>query len=213
MIVDPDGLRRRLSEPLPGFEAQLRMAPRPRPVWPPDGAPLRDAAALLLLYPADGDWWLPLTVRATTLPHHTGQVSLPGGRLDAGETIEQAALREAYEEVGIPAAGVTVLGPLTPLPIPVSGHLLHPVVGLAESRPEFTLAAAEVDRLVEARLSHLREPATVRWEQRIRTLSPGGVMEVPYFEVDGAHVWGATAMVLAELLAVLAEVDAEATSS
>ena len=135
MIVDPDGLRRRLREPLPGFEAQLRMAPRPRPVWPPDGPPLRDAAALLLLYPADGDWWLPLTVRASTLPHHTGQVSLPGGRLDAGETIEQAALREAYEEVGLPAAGVTVLGALTPLPIPVSGHLLHPVVGLAASRP------------------------------------------------------------------------------
>ena len=68
------------------------MAPRPRPVWPPDGPPLRDAAALLLLYPADGEWWLPLTVRASTLPHHTGQVSLPGGRLDAGETVEQAAL-------------------------------------------------------------------------------------------------------------------------
>ena len=170
MIVDPDGLRRRLREPLPGFEAQLRMAPRPRPVWPPDGPPLRDAAALLLLYPADGDWWLPLTVRASTLPHHTGQVSLPGGRMDAGETIEQAALREAYEEVGLPAAGVTVLGALTPLPIPVSGHLLHPVVGLAASRPAFTLAAAEVDRLVEARLSHLRESATVRWGQRMRTL-------------------------------------------
>ena len=114
--------------------------------------------------------------------------------------------------MGLPAAGVTVLGALTPLPIPVSGHLLHPVVGLAASRPAFTLAAAEVDRLVEARLSHLREPATVRWEQRIGKLSPGGVMEVPYFEVDGTQVWGATAMVLAELLAVLAEVNAEPTS-
>jgi 8-oxo-dGTP pyrophosphatase MutT (NUDIX family) len=183
------------------------MAPRPRPEWPPDGPPLRDAAALLLLYPGEGEWWVPLTVRASTLPHHTGQVSLPGGRLDAGETIEQAALREAYEEVGLSAAAVTVLGQLTPLPIPVSGHLLHPVVGLAESRPRFTLAAAEVDRLIEASLSHLREPATVQWKQRIREQPLGGVMEVPFFHVEGAQVWGATAMVLAELLAILAEVE------
>jgi 8-oxo-dGTP pyrophosphatase MutT (NUDIX family) len=211
VTLDPEALRRRLREPLPGFEAQLRMAPRPRPVWPPDGPPLRDAAALLLLYPADGDWWLPLTVRASTLPHHTGQVSLPGGRLDAGETIEQAALREAHEEVGLPAADVTVLGQLTPLPIPVSGHLLHPVVGLAASRPQFKLAEAEVDRLIEASLSHLHEPATVQWQQRTRPLPPGGMMEVPYFHVDGAQVWGATAMVLAEMLAVLAEVNAATT--
>jgi 8-oxo-dGTP pyrophosphatase MutT (NUDIX family) len=208
MTVDPEALRRRLAAPLPGFEAQLRMAPRPRPQWPGDGPPLRHAAALLLLYPGAGEWWLPLTVRALTLPHHTGQVSLPGGRLNTGETIEQAALREAHEEVGLLPSAVTVLGQLTPLPIPVSGHLLHPVVGVAAARPEFIVATGEVDRLVEARLSHLREPSTVRWQQRIRERPPGGVMEVPFFDVDGAHVWGATAMVLAELLAVLADTDA-----
>ena len=182
------------------------MAPRPRPQGPADGPPLRHAAALLLLYPGDGDWWLPLTVRASTLPHHTGQVSLPGGRLNAGETIEQAALREAHEEVGLPPSAVAVLGQLTPLPIPVSGHLLHPVVGVAASRPRFTIAEGEVDRLLETRLSHLREPSTVRWQERIRERPPGGIMQVPYFDVEGAQVWGATAMVLAELLAVLADV-------
>jgi 8-oxo-dGTP pyrophosphatase MutT (NUDIX family) len=213
VTFDPDALRRRLGAPLPGFEAQLRMAPRPRPHWPADGPPLRDAAALLLLYPQDGDWWVPLTVRASTLPHHTGQVSLPGGRLDAGETIEQAALREAYEEVGLATADVMVLGQLTPLPIPVSGHLLHPVVGLAASRPRFLLAAAEVERLIVAPLSLLREPATVQWKQRLLERPPGGMMDVPFFDVDGAHVWGATAMVLAELLAILAEVDGETTAS
>lgn len=181
------------------------MAPRPRPHWPADGPPLRHAAALLLLYPGEGDWWVPLTVRAATLPHHTGQVSLPGGRLDAGETVVQAALREAHEEVGLASADVTVVGQLTSLPIPVSGHLLHPVVGIASARPQFSLAAAEVERLIEASVRDLRQPSTVQWKQVIRERPPGEVMDVPYFHVDGAHVWGATAMVLAELLAVLAE--------
>lgn len=185
------------------------MSPRPRLQWDPrQGPSLRDAAGLVLLYPHEDRWWLPLTVRASTLPHHTGQVSLPGGRLDAGESIEDAALREAYEEVGLPATGVTLLGRLTALPIPVSGHLLHPVVGVSATRPVFNVAAAEVERLIEAPLVHLLHPETVRWEQRQRDRPAGGAMDVPYFDVDGARVWGATAMVLAELLAVLEDVEA-----
>ena len=135
VTVDPDALRRRLDAPLPGFEAQLRMAPRPRPVWPPDGPPLRDAAALLLLYPADGEWWLPLTVRASTLPQHTGQVSLPGGRLDPGETVEQAALRDAYEEVGLTAASF--------LSFPVAAFLSLGVLSLAFMSGPLATAVSE----------------------------------------------------------------------
>lgn len=180
------------------------MAPTPRPRWDPEaGTPLRAAAGLVLLYPHEDRWWLPLTLRASTLPHHTGQVSLPGGRLDAGESIEDAALREAFEEVGLAARDVQVLGRLTPLPIPVSGHLLHPVVGVTTARPTFTLAAGEVERLIETPLQHLRAPDAVKWERRARQRPPGGLMDVPYFDVDGARVWGATAMVLAELLALL----------
>ena len=181
-------------------------------MWPPDGPPLRDAAALLLLYPADGDWWLPLTVRASTLPHHTGQVSLPGGRLDPGETIEQAALREAHEEVGLPAAEVTVLGQLTPLPIPVSGHLLHPVVGVAASRPRFNAGgggSGPADRSQPVAPARAGDGAA--GSSGSANVPPGGMMDVPYFHVDGAQVWGATAMVLAEMLAVLAEVKAATT--
>ncbi len=201
-------LRRRLTAPLPGRDAQLRMAPNPRPDWDPQASPLRAAAGLVLLYPHEDRWWLPLTLRASTLPHHTGQVSLPGGRLNTGESIEDAALREAFEEVGLPVHQVDVLGRLTPLPIPVSGHLLHPVVGVVKQRPSFALAADEVERLIETPLAHLRQPDTVKWEQRTRQRPPGGVMDVPYFDVGGARVWGATAMVLAELLAVLEDAEA-----
>ena len=203
----PDALRQRLSGPLPGLDAQLRMAPQP--LMRPDPAlasGLRPAAALLLLYPDADAWHVPLTVRGSGLRHHTGQVSLPGGRLDhPGESVEDAALREAYEEIGVRPSDVEILGRLTAIPVIVSGHLLQPVVGVAPRRPAFTLATHEVERLIELRVSRLLEPDAVAWEERVRSLPPFGVMNVPYFEVDGARVWGATAMVLAEFAALLAD--------
>lgn len=205
-----EALRRRLAGPLPGLDAQLRMAPQPRPGWDPHTIPpgLRDAAGLLLVYPHDGEWHLPLTVRASHLRHHTGQVSLPGGRVDEGESFADAALREAAEEVGLERGLVSLIGALTPLHIPVSRHLLHPLVGVAAARPVFQPAPAEVAHLLEVPLSRLRLPDAVRWEQRRRELPPAVMMDVPYFDVEGHRVWGATAMVLAEFLAVLDGLDA-----
>ena len=203
-----DALRRRLREPLPGLPAQMQMAPRPRTPLDPSATPdaLRQAAALLLVYEQEGQWHIPLTVRGSALRQHTGQVSLPGGRIDPGETPEQAALREAYEEVGLMPDAVDVLGILTPLPIAVSGHLLHPVVGFASHRPQFVIAEHEVARLLEVPLSQL-QPELVRWERRMRSHPPLESMDVPFFQVDDAQVWGATAMVLAEFIALVRELD------
>ena len=208
----PELLRRRLTSPLPGVDAQSRMSPRPRLGADAgiDISTLRPAAALILIYPHDDTWHMPLTVRGSNLRHHTGQVSLPGGRLDPGESVEQAALREAHEEIGVTPADVDVLGRLTPLPVYVSGHLLTPVVGVMFRRPDFNLHSHEVERLIEVPIAVLREPDRVLWEERTRTLPPQGVMNVPYFDVRDARVWGATAMVLAEFVALVDEVEKSA---
>lgn len=193
---------------MPGLDAQLRMAPRPRGPAPEIALDdLRQAAALLLLYPHNGSWHLPLTVRGSRLRHHTGQVSLPGGRIDPGESVEQAALREAQEEVAVDPASVEVLRRLTPLPVAVSGHLLHPVVGLTLQRPDFRVTEPEVERLIELPVARLQEPDRVRWEERTRAQLPPVLMDVPYFDVEDVRIWGATAMVFAEFLALLGTLD------
>jgi 8-oxo-dGTP pyrophosphatase MutT (NUDIX family) len=204
-----DMLRERLQRPLPGIEAQARLSPRPRTAVHPSMTldDLRAAAALVLLYRHDDRWCVPLTVRGAALRHHGGQVSLPGGRIDPGESPEQTALREAFEEIGVAPGEVDVLGRLTPLPIAVSGHLLYPVVGVTAARPPFVVGEHEVDRIIEAPLSRLRGADAIAWETRERLMPPLGPMDVPFFEVDGARIWGATAMVLAEFVAVVDSID------
>jgi 8-oxo-dGTP pyrophosphatase MutT (NUDIX family) len=141
-----------------------------------------------------------LTVRADTLGRHGGQVSLPGGVVDAGETFEQAALREAREEVGLSTDLVRVLGALTPLDIPVSGFRLHPIVGVSERRPPLTPDAREVARILEPAIDALMAPDCVVHARRARD---GVAMTVPGFHLEGVEIWGATAMVLAEFLSLL----------
>jgi 8-oxo-dGTP pyrophosphatase MutT (NUDIX family) len=187
---------------LPGLDAQLRMSPQPRGGWKPGFAPdlARPAAALLLVFPVDGQAAILLTKRSSALPNHAGQVSLPGGAVDPGESIEDAALREAEEEVGLARAGVLVLGGLTPLHIPVSGFVLHPVVGVATTRPDMRPEPGEVDRIIEAPVADLLDPARHR---RVNRVIGTYEFEMPFFDLGGEQVWGATAMVLAEFAALL----------
>jgi len=142
---------------------------------------------------------LVLTVRSDNV-RHGGQFSLLGGVVEPGETFEQAALREAHEEIALPLEGVRLLGGLTPLDIPVSGFRLHPIVAVTLRRPVLTPADAEVAHILEIGIDQLLDPATLVCTARERD---GVRYQVPGFHVGGREIWGATAMVLAEFLALL----------
>lgn len=196
-----DLLSERLAGKLPGVTAQLRMSPRPRHGWRPDVYPAdcRQAAGLLLVYPLEGRSRIVLTRRAD-LPDHGGQVSLPGGEVESGEATIDAALREAHEEVGIEPQLVSVLGRLTPIHIPVSNFVLHPIVGTTRERPNLRADDSEVARILEPQIVELADPARHGIRSGTHAESPP---LIPYFRVEDLEVWGATAMVLAEFLAVL----------
>jgi len=196
-------LRVKLAETLPGVEAQMRFAPAPaRTGWKAGYFPedARIAAALLLIYDGPEGPALPLTVRASGLTRHAGQISLPGGAADDGETLAQTALREAHEEIGVDPAAVHVLGELTPVHVLVSGFTLHPVVAVTHERPVFLAAAGEVDEILEVSLDHLRDASRIRRGTRIRE---GVAVEYPYYDLLGHQVWGSTAMVLGEFVCLI----------
>ena len=198
---------------LPGYAAHAEMAPFPSRTDPAvisvEGKAGRAAATLVLLYPdAAGAPVLVLTVRQPSLRAHSGQVSLPGGAVEPGETPEAAARREAREEIGVDAADV--LGRLTPLYVPPSGFSVWPVVAALPARPEFYVQEREVAELVEVPVSVLLDPATRQRQARTLRGNPlvdeGATLDVPFFALGGHEVWGATAMMLAEFVAVVRNV-------
>jgi len=195
-------LQTALTHPLPGAEAHELMAPQPRREWPAGFNParVRHAAGLLLVFPSGQDAHVVLTVRADTLGRHSGQVSLPGGVAEPGETYAQAALREAYEEIALPPGAVRLLGALTAVDIPVSGFRLHPILGAASTLPLLRPSDGEVARILEVSVAELCDPA----RRTSLTISrEGRDIVAPAFGVAGSNIWGATAMVLAEFLVLL----------
>ena len=193
-----------LQKPLPGAAAQDLLTPLPRREWPSvvNDVRIRHAAGLLLLFPLSDRPHLILTLRADAV-RHGGQVSLPGGVVEPGETFVQAALREAGEEVGLVPDRVRILGALTPVDIPVSGFRLHPIVAAAETRPDLQPCDAEVARILEVAIDDLLDRHALVRQPLVRD---GQTLDVPALAVAGAGgalIWGATAMVLAEFLVLL----------
>lgn len=200
-------LEDKLAGPKPGLKAQLAMITRPRPgnqVYQEVEASSHKAGVLVLLYPRKGRLHLVLTRRTEQVDYHKGQISFPGGRQEKGETLEQTAEREAREELNVDPDSIRILGRLTPLYIPPSNYCIYPVVAVSEARPDFRPFRLEVDEVLEVPLNHLLNPRNARRE----TWSLGGTdVEVPFYLFGEHKIWGATAMVLAELVEVLKQED------
>lgn len=167
----------------------------------PEAPAARAAATLLAIYPdADADLVVPLTVRRADMRTHAGEVSLPGGSLDPGESHEAAALREAWEEIGLEPGSARIIGTLEPVWIPVSNFELRPFVATLDAAPALVPHDAEVASIVELPLRSLWDPDVVGVEEfEVR----GMTVRAGVYRFGGVRVWGATAMTLGMLARVL----------
>ena len=201
----PGWLEKRLAAgDLPGRAVVPRFGPRPYDgrhyIDPPPDA--RDAAVLLLLCPQDESWWIPFTLRPTSLPDHGGQISLPGGAVEPGETSREAAIREFHEELGADGLSIDILGRLSPLYVPASNFHVEPWVGVARQQPRLVANPAEVEEIIQIPLPHLLAPANLGSQQRS---SEGISYTAPHFIWQSHQVWGATCLILGELVMLLSE--------
>ena len=204
MINFIERLRDQLQRQLPGEDAQFRMAPmkRPRMREALAAAPeVRQSAVLLYFFPKPDDWCVVWMKRPDYDGTHSGQVGIPGGRLEPGESHLQAALREFGEEIGVNVDHRNLIGKLSDLFIPPSNYLVQTFVAYALDHPDYKPDPLEVAEIIELSIGWLLNDAAVK-RGKVR-LSSGVVIESPYFDVAGHVVWGATAMILSELKQVL----------
>jgi 8-oxo-dGTP pyrophosphatase MutT (NUDIX family) len=206
-------LKHRLSLPLPGKEAQLRMAHSERRenmmrYKIPDDA--QKGAVLILFFEEENSIKMPLILRSEYKGVHSGQVALPGGKFEEEDgVLEATAVREAEEEVGIFKDEVEILGMLTEIYIPPSNFLVHPIVGVSKTVPVFIPLEKEVKEIIIIDIDVLLDDS-ILGEKEI-TLNSGMKINTPLFRIKNYDVWGATAMILSELKLLLREMESSQT--
>lgn len=196
--------------PLPGHESQLKMSPKYRNELMERQQELmkysRKAGVMALFYPdPDNIPMLILILRKTYKGVHSAQVGFPGGKLELDDpSLEYAALRETFEEVGVPIETIQVLKPLTKLYIPPSNFTVHPFLGVTLKTPQFLKQDDEVEDLIEVTLTDFINDDHIGSEMLMTSLEKE--VEVPVFKLNGYTVWGATAMILSEIKDLLKKV-------
>lgn len=199
-------LETRLEMRLPGKEAQFKMAPLPEKpedyyLNPPEDS--RPSSILIPLFlNQSNEISIILTLRPEHLAHG-GQISFPGGGIENGETARQAAIRETMEEIGVRKEDIDVAGKLTPLYLRRTNNFIEPFAGKLTTQPDLTITNREVDEVIPVAINSLLNGYNIKREPW--TLSNGARMEVPYWTIHNVPLWGATAMMLNELLELYAE--------
>lgn len=198
-------IKEKLEKPLPGVSSQLKMAGLRRfmkdgIIVVPDN--VRKGAVLTLFYPYCNKIYMVFIKRTEYPGVHSGQISFPGGGQEqADQNMADTALREAEEEIGVSRNSVMALGKLTDLFIPPSNFLVTPIVGYTTERPDFRPDTDEVDRILEFSLDELLNELNII-EKEI-AIFPELTIKAPCFHIDGNVIWGATAMILSELIDVI----------
>jgi 8-oxo-dGTP pyrophosphatase MutT (NUDIX family) len=202
MLSWKTSLRNALKPPLPGLAAQEKMAPseRLRRYNTEDQSEAIQSSVLILLYPSEQGLKIPFIQRPLYQGPHSGQISLPGGKCEkADKNNWETALRETREELGISTESVEYLGELTQIYIPNSHFYVSPQVGYIHKNLQFNPSPFEVSEVIEAS-AHLLLTQTYK-TKKIHHIQ-GITIEAPYYDANGKHIWGATAMILSELIEV-----------
>jgi 8-oxo-dGTP pyrophosphatase MutT (NUDIX family) len=193
-------IREELKKPLPGPSAQYLMAPEFRGENRSSGIS-KKAAVMICIFPGKEDLEIVFFKRSDYDGPHGGQVSFPGGVFEEKDfDLAETAIRESYEEIGLNFEKSSLIGELTPLLIPVSNMHVQPFVGFYNATPLFKIDKREVEYLIITPIKILLDPSCIDKEKWILH---GLEIEVPFYRVNGNIIWGATAMILSEFLAII----------
>ena len=202
-----EALRQRLQDELPGEESHSRMLPKNRREGKHTSFP-KKAGVLILLFPEEKDIKTVVIKRAIDNSPHSGQIALPGGRHENQDIdITHTALRESWEEIGILPEEVNVLGALTHIYIPVSNYEVVPVLGFIKEKPAFILNKNEVEEIIEISISELTGKEV--YQNTCLKKEDHKEVWVPCLQIKKSPpIWGATAMILSELIDLINDLPA-----
>jgi 8-oxo-dGTP pyrophosphatase MutT (NUDIX family) len=193
------------KEKLQGINSHLKLVPMINEIpirqlnVPPNS---RESAVLIpLIEDKDGTISVILTIRSENLSNHQGQISFPGGKVEKNESIIETALRETFEEIGVDPSNIEIIGQISDLYVPPSNSVIHPVIGLLNSNVDFQLNPSEVQEIIKVKLDYLLERTNIiieDWDFN------GEIVKVPLWRIHKVKpLWGATAMILSELIDII----------